>query len=182
MPVRSLANGCRRRRWENWAGFADISTAVDVTLTPEPRRLGKMNRRTERGTRKWMVRILKFRGGKRPRRLLREPRITGCPTRNRPELRCFGLKRMRSYCRNGTSSSCSIAAEIVTIRPVMVGISAASGSAIPPFVSRLDSSFRTSTRAPMGSTYSKTFLVVLATGYLDTGKISRWIVQLPLKR
>ena len=42
---------------------------------------------------------------------------------------------------------------MVTIRPVIVGISAASGRAIPPFVSRLGSSLRTRTLAPMGSMY-----------------------------
>ncbi len=41
------------------------------------------------------------------------------------------------------------------MRPVIVGISAASGSAIPPLVSRLGSSLRTRTRGPIGSTYSK---------------------------
>src|SRR6478609_9076921 len=44
-----------------------------------------------------------------------------------------------------------------TMRPVMVGISAASGSAMPPLVCRFGSSLRTRTRAPIGSTYSKTF-------------------------
>jgi hypothetical protein len=44
---------------------------------------------------------------------------------------------------------------MATIRPVMVGISAASGKAMPPLVSRFGSSLRTKTRNPIGSTTSK---------------------------
>ena len=59
---------------------------------------------------------------------------------------------------------------MVTMRPVMVGISAASGKAIPPLVSRLGSSLRTRTRGPIGSTYSKTCLSVLGILFFSPAK------------
>src|SRR6188768_4295415 len=95
----------------------------------------------------------------------------------------LGWKRILSYCLRGTSSSFSIWAEMATMRPVMVGISDESGRAMPPFVCRFGSSLRTRTRAPIGSTYSKVLLAVLAmlrkTVLLRDGK---WVVSSGYKR
>ena len=65
------------------------------------------------------------------------------------------------------ASISAMAAEMVTILPVIVGISASSGRAIPPFVSRLGSSLRTRTRGPIGSTYSKGADLEPAMSYRD---------------
>ena len=68
------------------------------------------------------------------------------------------------------SWSCSTCRLILTILPVIVGISEASGKAIPPLVSRLGSSLRTRTLAPTGSIVSNVFFLVVMNTASNLGR------------